>query len=76
VQPLASSLLFILVVNAVLAGVLAGLIASAAGGSGVAIGLASAVAGAAYFVIWTWCLMRRFNVLRSRYEALFPHAAE
>jgi hypothetical protein len=76
VQPLASSLMFILVVDAVVAGVLAGLVASAAGGSSVAIGLASAVAGVAYFVMWAWCLMRRFNGFRSGYEALFPHAAE
>jgi hypothetical protein len=76
VQPLASSLMFILVVDAVLAGVFAGLIASAAGGSGVAIGSASAVAGATYFAAWAWCLTRRFNVIRTEYEALFPHAAD
>jgi hypothetical protein len=76
VQVLASSMTVILVVDAVVAGVLAGLIASAAGDSGVAIVLASAVAGASYFVAWIWHLLRRFNVLRSEYEALFPHAAE
>jgi hypothetical protein len=71
VQPLASSLMFILVVDAVLAGVLAGLIASAADGSGVAIGLASAAASATYLAVWAWHLTRRFNVFRSEYEALF-----
>src|SRR5262245_53467265 len=76
VQPLASSLMFILVVDAVVAGVLAGLIASAADGSGVAIALASAVAGASYLVAWAWRFMHRFNVFRSEYEPLFPHATE
>jgi hypothetical protein len=76
VQPLASSTMVILVVDAVVAGVLAGLIANAAGGSGVVIALAAAFAGATYFVAWIWHLLRRFNALRSDYEALFPHAAE
>src|SRR5262245_44724633 len=76
VQPLASSLMFILVVDAVVAGVLAGLVASAADGSGVAIALASAVAGASYLVAWAWRFMHRFNVFRSEYEPLFPHATE
>jgi hypothetical protein len=75
VQPLASSVMFTLVVDAVLAGALAGLIASAAGGSGVAIALASAIAGTSYFVASIWRLIRRLNILRSKYEALFPHAA-
>jgi hypothetical protein len=76
VQPLASSVMVILVVDAVIAGVLAGLIASAADGSGVAIALASAVAGASYFAAWIWRLSRRFEVFRSEYAALFPHTAE
>jgi hypothetical protein len=76
VQPLASSLMFILVVDAVLAGVLAGLIASAADGSGVAIAFASAAAGATYLAAWARCLTRRFGVFRPEYEALFPHTAE
>jgi hypothetical protein len=44
--------MFILVVDAVVAGVLAGLIANSADGSGVLIALASAVAGSSYFVAW------------------------
>jgi hypothetical protein len=76
VQPLASSVMVILVVDAVIAGVLAGLIASAAGGSGVAIALAAAVAGASYLAASIRRLSRRFEVIRSEYSALFPHAAE
>jgi hypothetical protein len=76
VQPLASSMTFILVVDAVVAGVLAGLIANSAGGSGVPIALASAVAGSSYFVAWLWRYVRRFRAMQREYEALFPHAAE
>jgi hypothetical protein len=75
VQPLASTLMFILVVDAVVAGVLAGLIASAADGSAVAIAVASAVVGTSYFAAWTRHFIRRFNVVRSQYQALFPHAS-
>ena len=74
-QPLASSLMVILVVNAVVAGVLAGLIASAALGSAVAIAIAAALVGVSYFAAWIRRLMRRFNVLRSEYKPLLPHAA-
>jgi hypothetical protein len=75
-QPLASSTMFILVVDSVVAGVLAGVIASAADGSGVVIAVASAVAGTSYFVVWLWRSVRRYLALRSKYEALFPHPAE
>ena len=60
-QPLASSMMFILVVDAVVAGVLAGLIANSADGSGVLIALASAVAGSSYFVAWFLRYIRRFG---------------
>jgi hypothetical protein len=75
-QPLASSLMVILVVDGVVAGVLAGLIANAADGTAVAIASASAVAGVSYLAAWVWRLARRFQFVRSAYEALFPHAAE
>jgi hypothetical protein len=61
VQPLASSMMFILVVDAVVAGVLAGLIASAAAGSGVVIAMASAVAGTSYFAAGLWHFVRRYR---------------
>jgi hypothetical protein len=75
-QALASSVMVILVVDAVVAGVLAGLIANAADGSGVVIASASAVVGVSYFGVWIWRLVHRFQVVRTDYEALFPHAAE
>jgi hypothetical protein len=76
VQPLASSMMFILVVDAVVAGVLAGLIASAAAGSGVVIAMASAVAGTSYFAAGLWHFVRRYRTWQREYEALFPHPAE
>jgi hypothetical protein len=76
VQPLASSMMFILVVGAVVAGVLAGLIASAADASGVVIAIASAVAGTAYFIAWFWRFGRRYWTWQREYQALFPHSAE
>jgi hypothetical protein len=75
-QPLASSMMFIMVVDAVVAGVLAGLIASAAGGSGVVIGVAAAVASTSYFVVGFWRFARRYWAWQREYEPLFPHAAE
>jgi hypothetical protein len=74
-QPLASSMMFIIVVDAVVAGVLAGLIASAAAGSGVVIAIASAVAGATYFLASFWHFVRRWRTWRREYEPLFPHQA-
>jgi len=76
VQPLASSTMFILVVNSVVAGVLAGLIASAADGSGVVIGIASAVGGMSYLVAGSWRFVSRYQVFQREYEALFPHPEE
>jgi hypothetical protein len=76
VQPLASSMTFILVVDTVVAGVLAGLIANSADGSGVVIALASAVAGSSYFLAWLWRYVRRFRAMQREHKALFPHAAE
>jgi hypothetical protein len=74
-QPLASSMMFILVVDAVVAGVLAGLIASAADGSGVVIAVASAVAGTSYLVAGFWSFVRRYRTWQREYEPLFPHPA-
>jgi hypothetical protein len=76
VQPLASSYMFILVADAVVAGGLAGLIASAADGSGLLIAIASAVAGTSYFVVWSWRFVRRWRAWRREYEALFPHPSD
>jgi hypothetical protein len=76
VQPLASSMTFILVVDAVVAGVLAGLIANSAGASGVVIAVASVVAGTSYFLAWLWRYVRRFGAMQREYKALFPHASE
>lgn len=76
VQPLASSMMFILVVDAVVAGVLTGLIASAADGSGVVVAIASAVAGTSYFVVGSWRFVRRYRVWQREYVALFPHPAQ
>ena len=59
VQPLASSMMFILVVDAVVAGVLAGLVASAADVPAVVVAAASAVAGLSYFLAWAWRFVRR-----------------
>jgi hypothetical protein len=75
VQPLASSTMLILTVNAVVAGVLAGLIANAAAGSGVVIAFAAAVGGTIYFAAWLWRFIRRFRSLQREYAALFPHRA-
>ncbi len=74
-QPLASSMMFIIVVDAVVAGVLAGLIASAADGSGVVIAIASAVAGTSYFLASFGHFVRRWRTWRREYEPLFPHEA-
>jgi hypothetical protein len=66
----------VLVVDAVAAGVPRRAHRKRSRRSGVVIALAAAFARATYFVAWIWHLLRRFNALRSDYEALFPHAAE
>lgn len=76
IQVLASSAMFILVVDAVVAGVLAGLVANAADGSGAVIATAAAAAGTSYFVAWIWYAARRLIAQDRHYEALFPHPAE
>jgi hypothetical protein len=76
VQPLASSAMFILVVDAVVAGTLAGLVANAAGSSGAVIAIASATAGACFFAGFAWLFVRRFRTWERQYEALFPHPAD
>jgi hypothetical protein len=76
VQPLASSMTFILAVDAVVAGVLAGLAASAADGSGAVIAAASALAGTSYFVAWFSRFVRRYWAWQRDYQALFPHPAD
>jgi hypothetical protein len=76
VQLLASSAMFILVVDAVVAGVLAGLVANAAGGSGAVIAIVSAAAGTSYFVAWIWHIIRRITTGVRQYDAQFPHPEE
>ena len=72
-QPLASSMMFILVVDAVVAGVLAGLAANAADAPGAAVAIAAAAASIAYFTGWSWYFLRRYRAFQRDYEALFPH---
>ena len=60
-QPLASSMMFILVVDAVVAGVLAGLAANAADASDAVIAIAAAAASIAYFTAWSWYFLRRYG---------------
>jgi hypothetical protein len=76
VQQLASSAMFILVVDTVVAGALAGLVANAAGASGALIAIASAAAGTCYFAAWVWYFTRRIRAGDRQYEALFPHPEE
>ena len=75
-QFFASSTMFILVVNAVVAGTLAGLVAKAVDGSGAVIAIAAAVAGTSYFVALMWFVLRRIRGEWGRYVALFPHPEE
>jgi hypothetical protein len=74
IQLLASSWMFILVVDAVVAGALAGIVANAAGASGPVTVLASTAAGVCYFAAWMWHFNRRIAAWGRQYEALFPHA--
>jgi hypothetical protein len=74
IQLIASSWMFILVVDAVVAGALAGLVANAAVAPGVAIVLVSAAAGACYFAAFVWQFNRRITTWQGQYEALFPRS--
>jgi hypothetical protein len=73
VQLVASSWMFILVVDTVVAGTLAGLVANAAAAPGAVTAMASAAAGACYFAGWIWQFTRRTTAWERDYEALFPH---
>lgn len=73
IQPLASSGMFILVVDSVVAGTLAGLVANALGGSGVGIAIAAAAAAIIYFTLLLSHYVRRFRLWARDYEAMFPH---
>lgn len=75
-QILASSAMFILVVDAVVAGVLAGLVANAAAGSTAVIATTAAVAGMSYLVAWIGYIARRIRGQEREYRAMFPHPAE
>ena len=72
-QPLASSMMFILVVDAVVAGTLAGLAANAADASGLVVAIVAAAASIAYFTVWIWHFLRRYRAFQREYDALFPH---
>ncbi len=76
VQMLASSAMFILVVDTVVAGALAGLVANAAGASGALIAIASGAAGTCYLAAWVWYFIRRIRAGDRQYQALFPHPEE
>jgi hypothetical protein len=76
VQLFASSWMFILVVDAVVASVLAGLVANAARAPGALIAVAAAAAGTCYLAAWIWHFNRRITAWERQYEALFPHPSE
>ena len=76
VQPLASSMMFILVVDAVVAGVLSGLAANAVDAPGVVVAIVAAAASIAYFTAWSWHFLRRYGAFQREYKALFPHPGE
>ena len=69
-------MMFILVVDAVVAGTLAGLAANAADAPGVVVAIAAAAASIAYFTVWIWHFLRRYRVFQREYDALFPHPEE
>jgi len=73
IQPLASSMMFILVVDSVAAGVLAGLVANAADGPGAVVAIASALASIAYFTAGSLHFLRRYQTFQREYAPLFPH---
>ena len=75
-QPLASSMMFIMVVDAVVAGVLGGLAANAIDAPGAVVAIAAAVASIAYFTAWSWHFLRRYRAFQRDYNALFPHPPE
>jgi hypothetical protein len=75
-QPLASSMMFILVVDAVVAGVLAGLAVNAANAPSLVVAIAAAAASIAYFVAWSRHFVRRYRAFQRDYQALFPHPTE
>jgi len=75
-QPLASSMMFILVVDAVVAGTLAGLAASAADGSAAVVAIAAAGAGIGYFTAWSRHFVRRYRAFQREYVAQFPHPGQ
>src|SRR4029079_16881287 len=72
-QPLASSMMFILVVDGVVAGVLAGLAANAADAPGAVVAIVAAAASIAYFTAWSWYFLRRYRAFQRTYKPLFPH---
>jgi hypothetical protein len=75
-QPLASSMMFILVVDAVVAGVLAGLAVNAADASSMVVAIAAAAASITYFTVWIWHFLRRYRIFQRAYDAMFPHPGE
>lgn len=75
-QPLASSMMFILVVDSVLAGVLSGFAANAADAPGGVIAIAAAATSIAYFSAWSWHFLRRYRAFQHEYRPLFPHPRE
>ena len=68
--------MFILVVDAVVAGTLLGLVANAADASGAVTAVAAAAAGASYVATWALLVLRRITSTERGYEALFPHPSD
>ena len=69
-------MMFILVVDAVVAGVLAGLAANAADASGAVVAIAAAAASIGYLAAGSWRFIHRYRAFQREYEALFPHPGE
>ena len=66
-------MMFILVVDAVVAGVLAGLAANAADVPGAVVAIAAAAASIAYFTVCSRHFLRRYRTFQREYNPLFPH---
>ena len=66
-------MMFILVVDAVVAGVLAGLAANAADAPGAVVAIGAAAASIAYFTAWSRHFLRRYGAFQRTYKPLFPH---
>jgi hypothetical protein len=71
-QPLASSVAFIVLVNAGLSGVLAALVAVAFDAPGPLVGVVAVACGLAFLGISLTLVVRQYQRMQRRYVALFP----